>query len=713
MRVCSLATNPVLSLLRVSGVLTAVGVVGIVFMLIIPLPSSILDLLLVVNIAMAMIIILTVLHIKETLEFSVFPTLLLCFTLFKLALDVSSTRMVLLYGHLKDPIDGTPIGAGSIIPAFGDVVVGGNIIVGMIMFIVLIVIQLMVITAGSERIAQVAARFTLDAMPMKQMAIDADLAAGNIDSEQAKARRTKVQQEADFYGSMDGAGKFVKGDSMAAIVIMIANLVGGVLVGAFYHGMSAQDALSTFAILTVGNGLVTTIPGFLVSTAMGLLVSRAATGSNFGQDLTKELLHPTVLRQGAFFLALVSGLAMVRMVAFPPLPFLCLGVFFYYLARAIDSEQAAVVQETPGPENRQPDPGSNPEPGPPHTPGPVINVLGVDDIALEVGRGLLSMVDPREGAKLLERVTSIRRHIGSELGLIIPGVRFRDNLQLKPSSYVIKLKDNEVARGEVQVHQFLAIGPEEKLKNLRGIKTIDPTYGMPAVWISPELRGDAERMGCMIFDPVSVVATHLTEIVRSNAARLLGRQEAQALLDTVKKTHPVVIRELIPDTLSLGQVQKVLQNLLGEKVSIKDMVTILETLADNAHLTQDTDALTEFARAALCRTICREYQNNERTLNVLTLDPSLEQAVESSVQRTDQGQYLVLDPAVGSEILSAIQKEVDTLQEKGLQPILLTNPNVRLHLRRLSERSFPTLVVLSWNEIAPGVNVHSLAMVSV
>jgi flagellar biosynthesis protein FlhA len=706
-----LAVNPVLSILRASGVLTAIGVVGIVFMLIVPLPSSVLDLLLVVNIAMAMIIILTVLHIKETLEFSIFPTLLLCFTLFKLALDVSSTRMVLLYGHLKDPVDGSPTGAGSIIPAFGDVVVGGNIVVGMIMFIVLIVIQLMVITAGSERIAQVAARFTLDAMPMKQMAIDADLAAGNIDSEDAKRRRLKVQREADFYGSMDGAGKFVKGDSMAAIVIMIVNLVGGVLVGTFYHGMTAHDALSTFAILTVGNGLVTTIPGFLVSTAMGLLVSRAATGSNLGQNLTKELLHPTVLRQSACFLAAVSVLAMVRMVAFPPLPFLALGVFFYYLAWAIDSEQKKTEEEPPIPgTDLKPNPVKPGEVSP--GPSPAINVLGVDYIALEVGRALLSLVDPREGAKLLERVTSIRRHIGSELGLIIPGVRFRDNLQLKPTTYVIKLKDNDIASGEVQVNQFLAIGPEEKLKNLRGIKTIDPTYSMPAVWISPELRGDAERLGCMIFDPVSVVATHLTEVVRSNASRLLGRQEAQALLDTVKKTHPVVLRELIPDALSLGQVQKVLQNLLKERVSIKDMVTILETLADNAHLTQDPDALTELVRATLCRTICREYQTGEKTLNVLTLDPSLEQALECSVQRTEQGQYLVLDPAVGSEILAAVSREVEVQQEKGLQPILLTNPSIRLHLRRLTERSFPNLVVLSWNEIAPSVNVHSVAMVT-
>jgi len=708
-----LTANPILSLLRFSDVLTAVGLIGVVFMLIVPLPSPLLDVLLVINIAMAMIIILTVLHIKETLEFSIFPTMLLCFTLFKLALDVSSTRMVLLNGHLKDPVDGTPIGAGQIIPAFGDVVVGGNIVVGMIMFIVLIIIQLMVITAGSERIAQVAARFTLDAMPMKQMAIDSDLAAGNIDADEAKRRREKVQREADFYGSMDGAGKFVKGDSMAAIVIMIVNLVGGVLVGAFYHNLPVQEALSTFAILTVGNGLVTTIPGFLVSTAMGLLVSRAATGSNFAQDLTSELLHPKVLRQASGFMLLVSLLATVRMLAFPPLPFLGLGVFFYYLAWAIDTENAtdetASDLPTPGPDPRVPDPANPPRPTFTDRPD---QVLGVDQIALEVGRGLLSLVDPREGAKLLERVTSIRRHIGVELGLIIPGVRFRDNLQLHPQDYVIKIKDNELARGQVQINHFLAIGPEEKLKNLRGIKTVDPTYGMPAVWIAPELRGDAERLGCMIFDPVSVVATHLTEIVRGNASRLLGRQETQALLDTVKKTHPVVVRELVPDELSLGQVQKVLQNLLRERVSIRDMVSVLETLADHTHLTKDPDALTEFVRAVLCRTICREYQNSENTLNVLTLDPILEQALEIAVQKTEQGQFLMLDPAMGGDILNAISKEIEALQEKGLQPIMLTNPSIRLHLKRLCERSFPALVVLSWNEIAPGVNVHSLSMVA-
>jgi flagellar biosynthesis protein FlhA len=338
--------------------------------------------------------------------------------------------------------------------------------------------------------------------------------------------------------------------------------------------------------------------------------------------------------------------------------------------------------------------------------------MQVDAISLEVGRGLLSLVDPREGAKLLERVTSIRRHVAMELGIVVPGVRFRDNLQLKPNTYVIKIKEIEVAQGEVQVNQFLAIGPEEKLKNLRGIKTVDPTYGMPGVWISPEQRGDAERYGCMIFDPVSVVATQLTEVVRTHASELLGRQEVQALIDTIKKTHPAVVKELIPDGLQLGEVQKVLQNLVKERVSIRDLVTILETLADNVNMTKDPEMLTEFTRVALARSICKEYQNNEGTINVITLDPGIEQTVQAAIQRTEQGSFLTIDPNVGQEILQAISNEVEALQEKGLQPILLTSPPIRPALRKLTERSFPNLVLLSWNEIAPKVNVNSVAMVA-
>lgn len=720
-----MADHPLLKLLKFSDVATAIGLIGVIFMLIVPLPSWLLDILLVLNIAMAIVILLISIYIEEPLQFSVFPTLLLCFTLFKLSLDVSSTRMILLYGNVKDPVTGDPIGAGHLIPAFAKVVVGGNLIVGFIMFIILIVVQLMVITSGAERIAQVAARFTLDAMPGKQMAIDADMHSGIIDADEARRKRKNVERESDFYGSMDGAGKFVKGDSMASVIITVINIVGGILIGIIYHSMTAMDALNTFAILTIGNGLTTTIPGFLVSTAMGMVVSRAASDSNLGDDLAKQLTaRPDVLKLAAGFMIFVGMLGIVGLMAFPPIPFMCLGVFFYFFGVVLGKKNDSGEELADGPPDAAGGApgggaaaagaagGAPPGGGGDKKPESVVQLMQVDAISLEVGRGLLSLVDPREGAKLLERVTSIRRHVAMELGIVVPGVRFRDNLQLKPNTYVIKIKEIEVAQGEVQVNQFLAIGPEDKLKNLRGIKTVDPTYGMPGVWISPEQRGDAERYGCMIFDPVSVVATQLTEVVRSHASELLGRQEVQALIDTIKKTHPAVVKELIPDALQLGEVQKVLQNLVKERVSIRDLVSILETLADNVHMTKDPEMLTEFARVALSRSICKEYQNNEGTINVITLDPGIEQTIQASIQRTDQGSFLTIDPMVGQEILQAISQQVDALSEKGLQPILLTSPPIRPALRKLTERSFPSLVLLSWNEIAPKVNVNSVAMVA-
>ncbi len=720
-----MSDHPLLKILKFSDVATAIGLIGVIFMLIVPLPSWLLDLLLVTNFAMAIVILLISIYIEEPLQFSVFPTLLLCFTLFKLSLDVSSTRMILLYGNVKDPVTGDPIGAGHLIPAFAKVVVGGNLIVGFIMFIILIIVQLMVITSGAERIAQVAARFTLDAMPGKQMAIDADMHSGIIDADEARRKRKNVERESDFYGSMDGAGKFVKGDSMASVIITVINIIGGILIGIVYHNMTAMDALNTFAILTIGNGLTTTIPGFLVSTAMGMIVSRAASDSNLGDDLAKQLTaRPDVLKLAAGFMMLVGVLGLTGLMAFPPFPFMGLATFFYFFGVVLGKkddvgEELAGADAPAGGEAGGAAAGGAAAGGAAagggggdKKPESVVQLMQVDAISLEVGRGLLSLVDPREGAKLLERVTSIRRHVAMELGIVVPGVRFRDNLQLKPNTYVIKIKEIEVAQGEVQVNQFLAIGPEDKLKNLRGIKTVDPTYGMPGVWISPEQRGDAERYGCMIFDPVSVVATQLTEVVRSHASELLGRQEVQALIDTIKKTHPAVVKELIPDALQLGEVQKVLQNLVKERVSIRDLVSILETLADNVHMTKDPEMLTEFARVALSRSICKEYQNNEGTINVITLDPGIEQTIQASIQRTEQGSFLTIDPNVGQEILQAISMQVDALSEKGLQPILLTSPPIRPALRKLTERSFPSLVLLSWNEIAPKVNVNSVAMVA-
>jgi flagellar biosynthesis protein FlhA len=702
----NLPDHPLLRILKHSDIGIAFAVVGIIMMLIVPMPPEFLDVLMVCNIALSLITILISIQIDEPLQFSVFPTLLLVTTLFRLGLDVSATRMILLHGYIKDPVTKDPIGAGHLIPAFGKIVVGGNLVVGFIMFIILIIIQIMVITNGAERIAQVAARFTLDAMPGKQMAIDADLHSGTIDADTAKFKRRQTEREADFYGSMDGAGKFVKGDAMAAIIIMVVNVVGGIIIGIIYHGMSALDALNTFALLSIGNGLITTLPAFLMSTAMGMIVSRAASDSNLGSDLSSQIVaQPQALQIAAAFMCLISLMGVLGLMAFPPIPFFILGVLMFFVAHLLTRkapvmEQAIQTQE----EEKKKSESKKPE--------SVVQLMQVDPISLEVGRGLLSLVDPNQGAKLLERVTSIRRHIAMELGIVVPGVRFRDNLQLKPNAYDIKIKEISVAQGEVQVNQFLAIGPEEKLKNLRGTKTVDPTYGMPGVWISPEQRGDAERLGCMIFDPVSVVATQLTEVVRGNSADLLGKQEVQALIDTIKKTHPAVVKDLVPDALSLGEVQKVLQSLVKERVSIRDLVTILETLSDHVNMTKDPEMLTEFVRVALCRTICKEYMNNEGTINVIALDPQIEQTIQGSIQRTDAGSFLALDPNMGQEILQAIGQQVQQLQEKGLQPILLTSPAVRPALRKLAERSFPNLVLLSWNEIAPKVNVHSVAMVS-
>lgn len=688
-----------------SDIMMAIAVVGIILMLIIPMPPELLDVLLVFNIALAIIILIISIYIAEPLEFSVFPTMLLVCTLFRLALDISSTRMILLYGNKKSPM-GEPIGAGHLIPAFAQVVVGGNLIIGFLMFILLIIVQLMVITSGAERIAQVAARFTLDAMPGKQMAIDADLHSGLIDAEQAKKKRRAVEKQSDFYGSMDGAGKFVKGDAMASVVIMVVNILGGLLVGVLMHHMKPIDAINTYAILTIGSGLTTTVPAFLLSTSMGMVVSRAASDSNLGSDLVGQLMaQPKALMIAAGFCFMLALLGMAGIFPMPVMPFLVLGVVLggigFVVGKQAKTEDIAVVSK--GQEKKK-EAAKKPE--------NVVQLMQVDPISLEVGRGLLSLVDPNQGAKLLERVTSIRRHIALELGIVVPGVRFRDNLQLKPNGYVIKIKEMEVASGDVVVNQFLAIGPEEKLKNLRGTKTVDPTYGMPGVWISPEQRGDAERLGCMIFDPVSVIATQMTEIIRTYGGDLIGRQEVQALIDTVKKTHPAVVKELVPDQMSYGEIEKVLQNLVKERVSIRDLVTVLETLADNVNMSKDPEVLTECVRQALSRVICKEYVNNEGIINVITLDPQIEQIISQSIQRTEMGSFLALDPNMGQNVLASVGREVAKLQEKGLQPIVLCAPQIRPALKKLTDRSFPNLVVLSWNEIAPKVNVNSVGQVS-
>jgi flagellar biosynthesis protein FlhA len=536
------------------------------------------------------------------------------------------------------------------------------------------------------------------------MAIDADLHSGLIDAEGAKKRRRSIERESDFYGAMDGAGKFVKGDSIAAIIILLVNILAGIVIGVVMMKVPIVEALNTYTILSVGDGLSATLPAFLISTAMGMVVSRAASEADLGKDVVTQITgQPGALKLAGGFMGVLALAAPI--VKLPWFPFLVMCIVFLAIAHTIEkSKNVEVIQQEVKSEEGKKEAKKKPE--------SVVQLMQVDIISLEVGRGLLSLVDPNQGAKLLERVTSIRRHIAMEMGIVVPGVRFKDNLQLRPNAYVIKIKEIEMATGEVMVNQFLAIGPEDKLRNLRGTKTVDPTYGLPAVWISPEQRGDAERLGCMIFDPVSVIASQLTEVIRSNASDLLGRQEIQALLDTVKKTHPAVVKELIPDVMQLGEVQKILQNLVRERVSIRDLVTILETVADNVHVTKDVEILTECVRVALSRVICRDYMNNEGVINVITLDPQVEQLIAGSIQRSDMGSFLALDPNIGQEILTRIGDEVNKLQDQGLQPIILVAPQIRPALKKLTERSFPGLVVLSWNEIAPRVNVNSVAMVA-
>ncbi len=704
---------------RSSDLVTAVLLIMIIALIIIKIPPFFLDVLLVVNISMSIVTLMISIFIREPLQFAVFPTLLLVATLFRVSLDISTLRLILLEGHRG------AAGVGHVVVAFGEVAMGGDLIVGLIIFIVIIVVNFMVITSGAERIAQVGARFTLDAMPGKQMAIDADLNAGLIDPDTAKTRRNAVSREADFYGAMDGAGKFVKGDAIASVIIIVIAIIGGILMGVLRQGMTAGEALVQYATLSVGNGLITTLPAFLMSTAMGMVVSRAASDANLGADVFKQVTaQPKALLVAGGFMLVFFILGITGILPLPPIPFLLLGAAAIIVGWILSKHQGEIDISTP-------DAAAGGAPATPEQaaeqqiaetkaeeeevkkkPENVVQLMAVDPISLEVGRGLLALVDPNQGAKLLDRVTSIRRHIALEMGIVVPGVRFRDNLQLKPNGYVVKIKDIEVAAGEVIINKFLAIGPENHLKSLKGPRCFDPTYGMPAVWITADQRGEAERVGCMIFDPVSVMATQITEVIRTHGGELLGRQEVAALLETVKKSHPAVVKEVYPDLFTLGEIQKVLQNLVKEKISIRDLVTVLETLGDYAHITKDTDMLTEYVRQSMCRVICREYQNNEGTVTVITLDPELENIIAGAVQRTEFGSFLTLDPNTGQVILTALGEQIQSLMDKGMQPIVLCSPQVRLYLRRLTERPFPNLVVLSYNEIAPKVNVNSVGLVT-
>lgn len=675
---------------RYSDVLIAVAIVTIVIMMIIPLPTTILDILICLNITIALLVVMSAIYNVEALDLSVFPSLLLITTLFRLALNISSTRLILLDGY-----------AGEVITAFGNFVVGGNAVVGFIVFVILVIVNFIVITKGSERVAEVSARFTLDAMPGKQMAIDADLNQGAITDAEAKRRREKVQRESDFFGAMDGASKFVKGDAIAAIVIMIINISGGFVIGMLQRDMDAAQALQTYTLLTVGEGLVAQIPALLISTATGIIVTRSAAEGNLGSDLVKQLFRNArifmILTGVLLFLAIMPGLPGVP---FTVLAAIC-GVIAWNLRRgqAVEQEVQQVEQKAKAKKEAT-------------TPENIVSLLQVDPMELEIGYSLIPLVDTGQGGDLLDRIVMIRRQCALELGLVVPTIRIRDNIQIKPNAYIIKLKGIEIARGELMLDHYLAMNSGTVFEEVPGIETTEPAFGLPALWISENEREQAELNGYTVVDAVSVLATHLTEIIKQHAAEILGRQETQNLLDNLHKTNAALVDEVVPNLLSVGEVQKVLANLLSERISIRDMSTILEVLADYGTATKDTDILTEYVRHAMARHITQQNVQNG-VLPCITLDPAIENKIAGSVQRTEHGSYVSLDPESMQKLLLALEEELKKLTDQGYQPIVLTSPTVRPYFRNLVERSIPGLIVLSHAEIEQNVEIQILGVVRI
>jgi flagellar biosynthesis protein FlhA len=671
------------------AIVAALAVVLVVLM-IVPVQPWVLDLLLSLNIGLALVIILVTLYTENALSFSVFPTLLLIVTLFRLSLNISATRSILLHGF-----------AGQVIEAFGNVVIGGNYVVGIIIFAILIIIQFVVITNGAGRVAEVAARFTLDAMPGKQLAVDADLNAGLITEAEARVRRSNIQRSADFYGAMDGASKFVRGDAVAALIIVFVNIIGGFVIGIVQQGMTLVEALQRYTLLTVGEGIVTQIPALLISTATGIIVTRAASESSFGADLTRQLVQePRALAIAGGLLVLfgVFGLPPVFMFIMAAALF---ALFFRQRAvRAAAAKRAALPVAQGGAANQ---PAVKPAES-------VVPLLSYDPMELEIGFGLIPLVDVSQGGDLLERITMIRRHAAREIGIVVPPIRVRDNLQLKPSTYVAKIYGLEVARAEVMVSRLLAMNPGTATNGIEGIPTTEPAFNLPALWIPESMRGDAEMAGYTVIDPTSVIATHLTELIKTHAPDLLGRQETSALLDNVKAHYPVVVDELVPGLLTVGEIQRVLQNLLRERIPIRNLLLVLENLADGARQSKDIDFLTERVRTAMARHISAEYTENG-VLSVITVDPRLETLLGEAARRGEDA-YALLDPNTVAKIYGSLTKQIQSAQQSGLQPIVLTSPQTRLALKRLTERAAPQLVVLSYSEIAPGLRVESIGQIS-
>ncbi len=678
-------------LTRNSDVPMAGALILIVAMMVIPLPTAMLTMFIVTDIALAVTVLMISMYTQDVLSFSVFPSLLLVMTLFRLAINIASTRLILLNA------DG-----GSVISAFGHFVVGGSVVVGIVVFLILMVIQFVVITNGAGRVAEVAARFTLDAMPGKQMSIDADLNAGLITEQEARKRRTAIAAAADFYGSMDGASKFVKGDAIAALIIVAINLIGGIAIGVFQHGMSAGAAVSTYSLLTVGDGLVSQIPALLVSTATGLIVTRGTTDGHMGRDIGAQMFaNPRVLFIVA---AVLGGFGLVP--GLPLSPFLILAAIMGgagYLVRTRQresAEQQAEAAEVERTEEAQ-------------SVDSVISMLQVDPLEVEVGYGLIPLVDEEHGGHLLNRITIMRRQVAMELGIVVPMIRIRDNLQLPANTYVVKLRGIEIGRGELMPNQFLAMNSGLASEEIEGAETVEPAFGLPARWIASGQKQRAELLGYTVVDSPSVLVTHLNELTRRHAPELLSRQDTQSLLNHLRQDYPTVVEELVPGVLTVGEVQGVLQMLLAEGVSIRDLVTICETLADHGRATKEIEALTEIVRSALARQITMQHRSPSGALHAITLQPRLEQTLASSLQKTDNGTALLVDPTLLQRLLSRIASQLEHAAAMGQQPVLLTSSRIRRPLRRLTERSLPALPILAFSEIATEVDVESVGMVEV
>lgn len=670
------------------------GVVSILLVMILPLPALLIDLLLSVSLTFSLIILLTSLYIKTPLEFSTFPSLLLMTTLFRLSLNIATTRLILLHGN-----EGTAA-AGHVIRSFGHFVIGGNYFVGFIIFLILVIINFIVITKGSGRIAEVAARFTLDAMPGKQMSIDADLNAGLIDEKEARRRRAEISREADFYGAMDGASKFVRGEAVAGLLIMLINIVGGFLVGVLQHRMAFLEAGQTFTILTIGDGLVSQVPALMISTAAGIIVSRAASEHHMGKELGNQFrLQPQAITLSAgilFFLGLIPGL--------PHLPFLILsflvGLLSYLVyqgQKRLEKQQAEEARKV----------------ALPSPPEQVESFLHLDRLELEVGYGLIPIVDEEQNGDLLDRIRSIRRQFALEMGVIVPPLRVRDNLQLKPGEYRILIKGNEVARGEMMPGYVMALSAGEVKRGLEGIPTQEPVFGLPALWLPEKRKDEAQFAGYTVVDISTIITTHLTEVLRSHADELLGRQDVQKLLDRLAQQYPKAVEELTPQLLSLGTIQRVLQNLLRERVSIRDLLTIVETLADYAPLTKDPDLLTEYVRQRLARTIVKQYETPEGVLPLITLDQHTEDMLRDRIQKGEYGVNLVLEPGLVQKMVTNLHQMLERMGQLNYQPVLLCSPVLRRHLKRLLDRLLPQVAVLSHTELPPHTKIQSLGTVTI